>query len=256
MSNPVTGSQPGAVGSLAKGLLVLESLSTCHRVTDIAHSTGLAVSSVHRILTSLRELGWVYQDGSKVYSPGARLMGLAGVIAEDSDHGRSIREVLRPLVDSTGYTMHYATLQGYELVYVAKLEGDRSYRMRSRVGMSIPLHTTAIGKAILASMSPTQARQAITQTGLRKITDKSITTQSELFRALELIQKDGWALDDGENEDGTRCIGVAVLNSRGMAVGGVSLSALAYDLEFERAAELAPLVVAIAARLRSAFSQS
>ncbi len=240
-------------GSLGKGLLVLESLLNNHRVTDIANSTGLSVSSVHRILSDLRDLGWVYQDGSKSYFAGARLLGLAGVIAEDSDQSRIIKSALGSLVEATGYTMHYGSLQGIELVYAAKLEGTRSYRMRSRVGLAVPLHSTAIGKAILAAIPTAHVRQIIARTGLSKMTAKTITDEDVLLRELARTRDRGWAVDDGENEEGTRCIGVVVLNRRGIPVGGVSLSALAYDLGMDRVRQLAPQVVAAAERLSASL---
>ncbi len=240
-------------GSLGKGLLVLESLLNNHRVTDIANSTGLSVSSVHRILSDLRDLGWVYQDGSKSYFAGARLLGLAGVIAEDSDQSRIIKSSLGSLVEATGYTMHYGSLQGIELVYAAKLEGTRSYRMRSRVGLAVPLHSTAIGKAILAAIPTAHVRQIIARTGLSGMTAKTITDEDVLLRELARTRDRGWAVDDGENEEGTRCIGVVVVNRRGIPVGGVSLSALAYDLGMDRVRQLAPQVVAAAERLSTSL---
>src|SRR3954471_24154715 len=152
MTRP-TGSGPGgAGGSIDKALAVLEALSEHARVTDIAAATALPKSTVHRILQSLVGWGFARADGSGGYLPGPRILTLAGRVMSRFDPSQHARAALRDLRDRTGMTVHFAIRGGDEIVYVDKIEGRRPYQMKSRVGMSVPLHTTAIGKAVLAEL--------------------------------------------------------------------------------------------------------
>jgi IclR family acetate operon transcriptional repressor len=85
------------------------------------------------------------------------------------------------------------------------------------------------------------------------MTAKTITDEDVLLRELARTRDRGWAIDDSENEEGTRCIGVVVVSRRGTPVGGVSLSALAYDLGMDQVRQLAPKVVAAAERLSTSL---
>ncbi|PDQ36450.1 MAG: hypothetical protein B5766_00765 [Candidatus Lumbricidophila eiseniae] len=232
-----------------KTMLVVRSLSKQSRLSDIASDTGLPASTVHRILSELVDLGWALQTDDRKYIPGARLLGLSRVVMEEGEYSRIALPVLRPLAEQTGYTVHFALLQQYEIVYVLKLDGSGAYRMKSRVGNSVHLHTTAIGKAILASMSSSQIEAIIARTGLPSVTERSISTEGELHARLAIIRQRGWSEDDGENDQNVRCVAAVVRGASGRGIGGVSLSGLSFDLSSSRMTELSPLVIEAADRL-------
>src|SRR5690348_9522115 len=127
-------------GSIDKALTVLEALAQHHRVTDIAAATGLPKSTVHRILQSLLGWGFARADGNGGYLPGPRILTLAGKMMSRFDPAVQARGALRELRDRTGLTVHFAIRSGDEVVYVDKIEGRRPYQMKSRVGMTVPLH--------------------------------------------------------------------------------------------------------------------
>jgi IclR family transcriptional regulator, acetate operon repressor len=196
-----------------KTLAVLDALAVrgdgADRLADIAARAGVARSTAHRILQRLVERDYARAEGDGRYVPGARVLALAGEALRELDRGR-ITPILEALRDDVGHTVHLALLTGAEATYVEKLEArDSGYQMASRVGMRLALHTTAIGKSILAAM-PDDGRLAA--------------------RERRQIRERGYALDDEENERNVRCVGAAVLDERGRPIGAVSVSALTLDL--------------------------
>jgi DNA-binding IclR family transcriptional regulator len=227
-------------GSIDKALAVLEALARHSRVTDIAGATGLPKSTVHRILQSLIGWGFARSDGSGVYSPGPRILTLAGRVMSRFDPAQHAGDALRDLRDRTGLAVHFAVRNGDEAVYVAKLEGRRPYQMRSRVGMGIPLHSTAIGKAILARLAEPEAEEIIARVGLPPMTERSITDRAVLRGQLAACRRSGYAVDNGENDGGINCLGAPVLDHTGAVMGGLSVSALAFELDLaDRALQVA-----------------
>lgn len=229
--------------SIDKALAVLEAIAEHHRVTDIAAVTGISKSTVHRILQSLVEWGFARSDGAGGYEPGPRILTLAGRVMSRFDPARQAAGALRALHERTGYTTHFAIRNGDEAVYVEKLEGRRPYQMPSRVGMSLRLHSTAIGKAILAHLDESEVRGIVSRAGLPGLTPNTLVTLEALLENLARVRALGYATDDEENVPGVLCVGAPVFDHTGQVLGGISISALAMDMNREGLEELAPEVV-------------
>lgn len=236
--------------AIDKAFDVLESLAEFERVTDIAAATGLPKSTVHRVLQALIERGFARSDGTGAYQPGPRILTLAGKVTQRLDPARQAEPALRRLRDATGHTVHFALRTGDEAVYVAKVTGLRPYQMSSRVGMSIPLHSTAIGKAVLA-LSQEDVREFARRVGLPRRTPQTLTTVSGLRTELGVTRARGFAIDAEENEAGIVCVGAAVRDHAGHVVGGVSVSTLRHDLADPE--QLGPAVIAAAAEISRAL---
>jgi len=233
-----------ASGSIDKALTVLEALAEHSRVTDIAADTGLPKSTVHRILQSLLGRGFARSDGNGGYLPGPRILTLAGRVMSRFDPAQHASVALRELRDSTGLAVHFAIRSGDEAVYVDKLEGRRPYQMRSRIGMSVPLHTTAIGKAVLAQLSEPEVVEIVERAGMRPMTRRSITEIPVLVRQLVEASERGYAIDDGENDPGISCIGAPIFDHTGTVMGGVSISALAFEINVDDPSLTAAVIAA------------
>lgn len=217
-------------GSIDKALTVLEALAEHRRVTDIAAGTGLPKSTVHRILQSLVGWGFARADGTGGYLPGPRILTLAGKVMSRFDPAQHADSALQSLRDRTGFTVHFAVRSGDEAVYVRKLEGLGPYQMASRVGMSMSLHSTSIGKAILSRLRDEEVTAIVSRTGLERRTPHTITDTPALLRHLAEIRERGHSTDDEENEAGIRCVGAPVFDHTGTVMGGISISGLAFEL--------------------------
>jgi len=238
--------RPSGGGSIDKTLSVLEALGEHRRLADIAGATGLPKSTVHRILQALVERGFARSDGTGGYLAGPRILTLAGRVLARFDPASEAGTALTELRDSTGLTVHFGMISGDEAVYVEKIEARQPYRMASRVGMSLRLHSTAIGKAVLAEMTDESVTALATRAGLDRRTDRTITTVPALLRHLREVRKRGFAVDDEENETNIRCVGAAVFDHTGRVTGAVSVSTLAFELPMEATDELGPAVIAAA----------
>lgn len=224
-----------------KTLEVLEALADHSRVADIAKSTALPKPTVHRILQTLVRHGFARTDGQGEYVGGPRILSLAGRFLQRLDISEQVRPILRDLQERTGWTVHLALLSGDEAVYVAKLEGAKPYTLASRVGMSLRLHCTSIGKAILATMPDAEVRALLARTGMPARTEHTLTDEDSLLADLAEVRRRGYAEDREENEAGVRAVGAAVFDHTGEVFGAVSTAALIYqdDPLTERGAQVA-----------------
>jgi DNA-binding IclR family transcriptional regulator len=125
--------------------------------------------------------------------------------------------------------------------------------MPSRIGMSVRLHTTAIGKAILAELPDEEVLAVCRRTGLNARTPNSLVSEEDLLTHLARVRALGYAVDDEENEPGIRCVGAAVFDHTGQVLGGISISTLAMDQDMAGLEEHAAEVIAAARDVSAAL---
>ncbi|MGG1596627.1 IclR family transcriptional regulator, partial [Paenibacillus naphthalenovorans] len=123
-------------------------------------------------------------------------------------------------------TAHLVILDGKEGVYIDKVEGDKAVIRYSRIGRRIPLHCSAVGKALIAFKSPEQIRSILKGYEYQKHTEKTIRTEEAFLQELERVRKRGYATDDQENEPGVFCIAAAVRDHSGEVIAAISVSML------------------------------
>lgn len=188
--------------------------------------------TVHRALLTLRRAGFAAQDGRGRYLLGDEFLRLAFAHHEARpDHVR-IGPALERLANLFGETAHYAVLDGRSIVYRSKVDPPLgAVRLTSTIGGRNPAHCTAVGKLLLASALPDDAavESWVGSGELERRTEKTVVTAIDLCRELRTIRRQGYAIDDEENEVGVNCIAVPVfLTSPTIPSGAVSISALTY----------------------------
>ncbi|MCM9076825.1 MULTISPECIES: IclR family transcriptional regulator [Streptomyces] len=237
-----TGRTSAAGSALEKSLRVLEAVAAPggpHRLAEVTAAAAVPKSSTFRILASLIDQGFVRQEADSRYAVGPRLRGLSALVGAGEPAG--VGGVLNELRRATGQTVHLALHSGRNITCVRKLESDgQPFRTASRVGMRMPLHTTAIGKSILAHLPAEEVRELIDATGLPRRTPRTLTTARALHAQLAAVREQGFALDDEENETTIRCIGAAVLGPAGRPVGGVSVTTVTFLVSREEIEAYAP----------------
>lgn len=235
-----------ALSAIGKVAAVVDALSVASRPVEISRITGLPTSTVHRILQELVACNWAREDGAHGYLLGARLLSIAGRATDQSIVSRIAHPYLRELNERTQHAVHLALRAGDEAVYVDKIEGGRSYHMASRVGLTIPLHSTGVGKAVLAALDDAEVRALLARTGMPARTPHTITDLDALMTELAVIRGRGYAADEQENEIHTCCVAACVIDHRGIPIGALSVSGMQFDFDEERLRQLAPLVTATA----------
>lgn len=120
--------------------------------------------------------------------------------------------------------MHFGAVEHGRVVYISKDRGDVAVETVSKIGNYMPMHSTSLGKAILAGLPPERCEQIVDRYGLIERTERTITNRDQLRENLAEIRKRGYAIDDEENIRGVRCIGMAISASDGEVMGALSIS--------------------------------
>jgi len=216
-------------------------------VTDVARRVGTTKSAAFRILSNLERRGYVSKDPiTAKYALGTRLAYLGDRSLGSLDLRGAARPELEELHRRFGETVNLGVREDAEVVYVDMVESSHGLRMAARVGARDLLHTTALGKAILAVL-PQADRDRLLRRRLVARTERTITDTAVLRAALEQVRAAGVAEDREENEVGARCFGAPIFDHAGGVLGAISVSAPTSRLDDARAAEIAPAVAAAAA---------
>ncbi|MFJ3779939.1 IclR family transcriptional regulator [Streptomyces sp. NPDC090075] len=226
-----SGRSSAAGNATDKALNLLEAASAPgypHRLGDIAAAAGVPKASAHRILQNLVAIGFLASDGSGGYGPGPRIRALAARVTQGCAEDQAMRAELEVLSRRTANTVHMGIRTGDALTYLVKVAGPNPVQESSRVGMQQPLHTTAIGKCVLAGLPDDELGRLVTSTGLPARTENSLTDPAELRAELARVRERGFAIEEEENEIGIRCIGAPVRDTRGTVIGGVSVSTITF----------------------------
>jgi DNA-binding IclR family transcriptional regulator len=218
------------------------------RLTDLCAQLGTHKSTTSRILATLTQIRVVEQDARGRFRLGIAMLRLGMSVYQELDLRARARGILRELVEVTGETVHMGVPEGASVVYIEKLEGTNAYQMRSRIGMNMPMYSTGLGKAILASMDPASVEQILSGELVPR-TPHTVTDPARLRADLRKTRLRGYSTDLEENEEGVRCVGAPVLNHEGVVVAGISIAGPAFQLTPERMSELAASIVDAAERV-------
>jgi IclR family transcriptional regulator, KDG regulon repressor len=213
--------------NLERGLRVLELMTGTEdglHVSALARSLEIPKTTVFRILFTLRELGHVRQDPRTHAYQLTREIGWLTRTEEMEMLRRVARPHMARLLTRFEQTVNLAILDREQVLYVEILEGLRSIRMSATVNTYAPVHSTAVGKSILAYMHPIEAKEVLKKNKLAKLTAKTTTSVDALLKSFKPIRNRGYAVDDEETERGARCIAAPILNSRGRPVAAISIS--------------------------------
>ncbi|MBT9332401.1 IclR family transcriptional regulator [Paracidobacterium acidisoli] len=191
---------------------------------EVADSLGLHKSTAHRFLMVLERHRMVDRTVSGKFRLGLRLFDYGNRAIEQYDLRECAQRHIRMLVEEVEETAHLCVLENMHMVYIDKLEPKRSVRMISRVGSSSPIHCTAVGKAILASMPLENAAEIVKRLRLEKMTKKTLITREALMQEIARTRRRGYAVDDEEREEGVRCVAVAISDAAGNPVAAISIS--------------------------------
>jgi IclR family acetate operon transcriptional repressor len=221
-SLPAAGS-PGGVQSVVRAMTALETIAShggVLGVSQIAVKSGLSVPTVHRIVRTLVDLGYLRQEPSRLYALGPRLLLLAD--SSSATMRSTAQRHLSRLVDELGETANLAMLDGSQVAYVAQVPSRHAMRMFTEVGKRVMPHCTAVGKALLLGAPPEEVRLLLQRNGMPRQTDMTITDPEVYLQQLSVAARQGYALDDGEQEIGVRCVAVPVQDAPGRLALSVS----------------------------------
>ena len=241
------------VNASEKTLLVLEAALTHSRFTAIVEATGLAKATTHRILATLvdRDFVSVAADGS--YLPGPKILSFAGDALQRVDISAVAQPFVDELVANVHCTIHVGVVNGDEIIYLIRTDSDKPYRMPSRVGLAIPMHSSGIGKVVLGGYSDDGLERFVARAGLPSRTEHSISTIDELRAEIATVRTRGYALDREENVPGVVCVAAPIRDHTGTIKYGLSISSIALEHTIEQMEAMAGLAVETADRISYAL---
>ncbi|TQK27153.1 IclR family transcriptional regulator [Arthrobacter sp. SLBN-53] len=177
-------------------------------LTELSSESPLPPPTIHRLLRTLVNLGYVRQLPNRRYALGPRLIRLGEVA--NRQLGAVAMPVLQTLVDELSETASLAVLDGDMVIYTGQVLPSALMRNGTEVGKRVGLHTSGVGKAVLGGLEDARILKLVTQSGLPAPTENSASTLSAVFAKVERVRADGYAIDDEECEMGMRSVAMAV----------------------------------------------
>jgi IclR family transcriptional regulator, pca regulon regulatory protein len=229
---------PDFVVSLARGLEIIKAFgqassepeqipnlrpSDALTVSEVAEKTGLARAVVRRFLYTLVELGYVITDG-KYFRLTARILDLGYAYLSSFPLSKIAERFLEQVTQETKESSSASVLEGFDIVYVARVQTRRIMSISLSVGSRLPAFCTSMGRVLLAQLPEQMLERYLETAVFSKFTDKTICNPDELRKEIRSVLKLGYALVDQELELGLRSLAVPVLDGRSRTVAAVNVS--------------------------------
>ena len=228
-TTPRANGQPSAgyVKSLDKALALLEHIGETDDglpLSDLAQRAGLPPSTAHRLLTTPERRRFVqFDNASRRWCIGVQAFTVGSAFLPRRDLIRSALPFMRQLMEESGETVNLAVESNGEAVFLAHVESHEMMRASSRPGSRVPLHGSAVGKALLSTMPEREISRILHKHGLRRLTSNTIVSPAELRTVLAEVRERGFAFDNEEHAFGVRCVAAPIYDERGEAVAALSV---------------------------------
>jgi len=240
------------VPSVARAFEIIEVLSrTAQGLTkmELARRLRIPYSTTFNLLATMEQHGYVLKDGlSNRYRLGLRLFSYADAQTRDVDLRKAASVVLDDLLKQTGLTVHLGILDRGEAIYIDRREAPGFIRINTWIGKRNYVHTSALGKALLAYCSKAEVT-AVWRSGLPRRTARTVTSLRKLMRMLAETRARGYSIDDEEDEIGGRCVAAPIFNAAREVEGAVSVSGHSSSVRREDLPALGEIVRKQAARI-------
>lgn len=226
-------------------LLALSSSNEYMGISELTEITGLSASTMHRILQELLECGFVSKDEQqKKYRIGFEAMVLAEHMEASNYLLEASKEEMRRLNELTQETVNLIALDGFQAIYIGKLEARNQIAMRSKVGWKIPLYCTSGGKLLLAYQSETWLEDYLDTTPLQKHTDYTITDRDSLKRELQTVRHENFSVDNQEHNSDVICVAAPIFSRNHEIVATIGVAAPNYRFSLQKAISYKEQVIA------------
>ena len=216
------------IGLTDKVFAVLEAFSQNPRgpvsLEQITQSVSLAKTTVHRLLYSMKKLGYVDQRSNGDYLLSRKFYSLSAATLPYQHLANLASTAFQKLLARFGESVHVAVLEKGLVVFVAVAESQHAYRCAAEVGDRNYAHSTALGKCLLAHLAPEELTTVLDQRGLPRLTPQTIVDKDQLILELEKVRNHGCAISSGENTEGVTCVSAPIFGGDGQVVAALSVS--------------------------------
>lgn len=240
--------QKSVAPALTKGFAILD-LIACEPglgFAEIRDRLGLPNSSCHHLITTLCQVGALQARADRGYVLGLRLFELGAQAGNQRQLHELALPMLKDLAQQTQLTCHLGVMEGAEAVYLLKVEGSREIRVNTWVGKRLSLHSSSLGKVLLAGLPESELDQILALVSWERKTPHSIVDPKVFRSHLRTVRERGWAIDDEEDLVNIRCVAAPVRDIQGNVVAAISAVGTVLDISQERFDELATTLCATA----------
>jgi len=245
------------IQSLDRGLVILEAVSRSSEPVSLAELTnllGIYRSSVFRLANTLKRRGFLaYPTGRKDYILGSALWRLAHQYDWGNMLIRVSHEGLKKLAARTNETAHLAIREGKSALFIDHAAVNHVIAVSGQTGEMVPLYCTAHGKALLTDLDQQELR-SLFGSSLKSYTKQTVRTVAQLADTCAQIRAQGFASDDGEFQEGVRCVAAPIRAQSGMVIGSIGISAPLLRFPKERYLACGEQVREVADEISAAFS--
>ncbi len=236
----------GGIQSLERAFAILEQVAANRdgiSLAELCKSVGLHSSTTFHLIKTMVQLHYASQDAdSKKYKIGRKVFALAAGALDENELANRATPVLELLTDRTGESSHFAIRSGDDVIILAKISGTGMFQLIDRAGAVRPANATALGKVLLAAMTPPQLERFLARRELPRFTPKTIVERETLLAELEQVRRDGIAFDDGEFDPEARCVAVPVHDFLGRVAGAIGISGPMWRLSLQSLHEKSKIV--------------
>lgn len=216
-------------------------------ISELAKVLTFPKSSTSALVSTMAEQGWLRRTNAGRYRLGWRLIALSQVLLSTTDFRIEARPTMEALIARFGETVHLATLEAGQVIYVEKLQGTRAVHVSvTGVGYHLPAHCCSVGKVILADRAWDEVQQILLGRGMPALTSNTIATVEAFKAEMACVATQGYAYDREETAEELCCVGAPIRDHSGDVVAALSLSVPTY--RFQQAREQYRLAVVGAAR--------
>jgi len=215
------------VQSVIKAMKIFEELvynGSAISLSKLSERVGLNISTVHRLVNTLLDLGYVEQNGDGQYRLGLFAYEIADIINRDFDLRKVVHPILEEIAAECNETCNLVVLENSQVVYLDQVESTNMVRMFASPGSRGPAYCTGAGKMLLSYLEERELAEYIQKTEFVPYTENTITDPLELERELKKIRLQGYSLDLEEREKGVRCVAAPILGREGKILGAISVS--------------------------------
>ena len=227
---------PNFMMSLARGLLVVQAFTQKKRqltISQLSTKTGLSRAAVRRCLYTLAQLGFAGSEDGRHFYLGPRILALGYSYIASMPLATAAQPVLERVSHELHESCSISTIDRAEIIYVARASVTRIMSIDLGVGSRLPAFCTSMGRVLLASLPPEELESYLSQTPLKRFTDRTIVSVEKLKQVLRLVSRNGYAIVDQELELGLRSMAVPIQNPNGKIVAALNTGAHAQRVSIQ-----------------------
>lgn len=194
-------------------------------LVEISAKLEFGKSSIYRMLSTLEQAGYVEKTKNLEYRLSTKFISLSSKVLEQRNDNEIILDYLIKIKDKFNESTHHGIINSNcEVLIVNKVSGDRSIRMASEIGGTLPTYASSLGKCIMANNLNEENMKNLKKLEFKKLTENTITNYDDLIKELEKIKKLGYSIDNEEAEDGLTCISVPIFDYTNKNNSAISIS--------------------------------